>query len=119
MSTPPVAARMADIAPFHAMAILARARQLEAEGRSIIHLEIGEPDFPTPQPIIDAGIAALRQGDLNYTPALGLAALRTRIAAYYSTHYGVTVMPIASWSRRVRQAHCCWRWARSPTRLMR
>ncbi|MES1998520.1 MAG: pyridoxal phosphate-dependent aminotransferase [Pseudomonadota bacterium] len=91
MSTPPIAARMADIAPFHAMAILARARQLEAEGRSIIHLEIGEPDFPTPQPIIDAGIAALRRGNLHYTPALGLAALRTRIAAYYSTHYGVAV----------------------------
>ena len=91
MSTPPVAARMDDIAPFHAMAILARARELEAAGRSIIHLEIGEPDFPTPQPIIDAGIAALRQGDLHYTPALGLPALRARIAAYYSTHYGVAV----------------------------
>jgi len=56
----PLAQRMADIAPFYVMEILARARELEAQGRSIIHMEIGEPDFPTPQPIVDAGIAALQ-----------------------------------------------------------
>jgi len=52
--------RMAHIQPFHVMALLARARELEAAGRSIIHMEIGEPDFVTPQPVIDAGIAALQ-----------------------------------------------------------
>ncbi len=45
------------IQPFHVMALLARARELEAQGRSIVHMEIGEPDFVTPQPVIDAGIA--------------------------------------------------------------
>lgn len=95
MSTPHprIAARMADIAPFHAMGILARARQMEAQGRSIIHLEIGEPDFTTPRPIIEAGMAALNQGDLHYTPALGLPQLRSAIADFYAQHYGVQLSP--------------------------
>jgi aspartate/methionine/tyrosine aminotransferase len=91
MTMPRIAHRVRDIAPFHVMAILARARELEAAGHSIIHLEIGEPDFPTPQPIVDAGIEALQRGDLHYTPALGLPALRARIADYYATHYGAVV----------------------------
>lgn len=78
-----LAARMAEIQPFHVMDILARARALETQGRSIIHLEIGEPDFPTPDPVIAAGITALQEGDTYYTPALGLPALRQAIAAYY------------------------------------
>ena len=90
---PRIAARMADIAPFHVMGILARARQMEAQGRSIIHLEIGEPDFPTPRPIVEAGIAALNQGDLHYTPALGLPQLRSAIADFYAQHYGVQLSP--------------------------
>ena len=48
------ASRLANIAPFHVMELLARARQLEQEGRDIIHMEVGEPDFPTPAPIIAA-----------------------------------------------------------------
>ena len=79
----PVAARMSRIAPFHVMDILARARALEAAGRSIIHMEIGEPDFPTPVAIVQAGIEALRQGHTYYTPALGLSELRAAIAASY------------------------------------
>ena len=79
----PVAARMSRIAPFHVMDILARARALEAAGRSIIHMEIGEPDFPTPAAIVQAGIEALRQGHTYYTPALGLSELRAAIAASY------------------------------------
>jgi aspartate/methionine/tyrosine aminotransferase len=85
--------RMAHIQPFHVMALLARARELEAAGRSIIHMEIGEPDFVTPQPVIDAGIAALQQGHTHYTPAVGLAALRERIAVFYRERYQVTVAP--------------------------
>ena len=46
------ASRLSDIAPFHVMELMARARALEAEGRNIIHMEVGEPDFPTPEPII-------------------------------------------------------------------
>lgn len=65
------------------MHILARARALEAQGRSIIHLEIGEPDFPTAPQIVAAGIRALQDGRTHYTPALGLPALRAAIAANY------------------------------------
>lgn len=94
LKTPPLlAARMADIAPFHVMDILARARQLETQGRSIIHLEIGEPDFPTPRPIIEAGMAALDKDDLHYTPALGLPQLRSAIADFYTQRYGTAVSP--------------------------
>ncbi|MFN2309223.1 MAG: pyridoxal phosphate-dependent aminotransferase [Gammaproteobacteria bacterium] len=78
-----MARRMADIQPFHVMALLARARALEAAGRSIIHLEIGEPDFPTAAPIVAAGQAALSAGFTQYTPAAGLPALRAAIAAHY------------------------------------
>ncbi len=85
--------RMQFIQPFHVMALLARARELEAAGRSIIHMEIGEPDFVTPQPVIDAGIRALQNGYTHYTPAVGLQALRQRIAEFYQQRYGVDVDP--------------------------
>lgn len=86
-----IARRMAEIEPFHVMDLLARARELEAQGRSIIHMEIGEPDFPTPQPIIDAGVQALKRGDIHYTPALGLPELREAVAGFYRVRYGVEV----------------------------
>ena len=82
---------MNGIEPFHVMALLARAKMLEAQGRSIIHMEIGEPDFPTPRPVCEAGIRALQQGNLFYTPALGLPALREAVAGYYRSRYGVDV----------------------------
>ena len=85
------ASRLADIAPFRVMEILARARELERAGRSVVHMEIGEPDFPTPKPICEAGIAALEKGELYYTPAQGLPALREAIARYYRTRYGIDV----------------------------
>jgi len=88
-----IARRMPLIQPFHVMALLARARELEAAGRSIIHMEIGEPDFVTPQPVIDAGHAALRAGHTHYTPATGLPALRRRIAVFYRERYDVEVDP--------------------------
>jgi aspartate/methionine/tyrosine aminotransferase len=88
-----LAARMTAIQPFHVMALLARARELEATGRSIVHMEIGEPDFVTPQPVIEAGMQALAQGRTHYTPAVGLPALRERIAAFYAGRYGVTIAP--------------------------
>ncbi|MGD2062641.1 MAG: pyridoxal phosphate-dependent aminotransferase [Nitrospirota bacterium] len=86
-----IAQRMASIQPFFVMDLLARARQLEAQGRSIIHMEIGEPDFPTPEPVVRAGIEAVARGDLHYTPALGLPALREAIASFYRQRYGVAV----------------------------
>lgn len=90
---PRTAARMAGIAPFHVMDILARAQALEATGRDIVHLEIGEPDFTTPAPIVEAGVAALRGGHTHYTGALGLPALRSAIAGFYATRWQATVDP--------------------------
>ncbi|MCG6970872.1 MAG: pyridoxal phosphate-dependent aminotransferase [Gammaproteobacteria bacterium] len=88
-----VAARMAVIEPFHVMDLLAKARQMESQGRSIIHMEIGEPDFVTPQPVVEAGIKALREGYTHYTPAVGLPALRQAIARHYQEVYQVSVAP--------------------------
>jgi aspartate/methionine/tyrosine aminotransferase len=87
----PLARRVAEIAPFHVMGLLARARELEAQGRSIIHMEIGEPDFPTAKPICDAGIRIIETGNLFYTPALGLPELRAAIARYYRERYQAEV----------------------------
>jgi aspartate/methionine/tyrosine aminotransferase len=84
---------MSAIEPFHVMEVLARAHALEAQGRSIIHMEIGEPDFATPRPICEAGIRALEGGDLHYTPALGLTALRQTVSRYYGPRYGVDIPP--------------------------
>ena len=84
---------MQSIQPFHVMALLARARELEAQGRSIVHMEIGEPDFVTPEPIIQAGIRALQDGKTHYTPAVGLSALRQAIADYYASRFKVSVDP--------------------------
>lgn len=85
------AARLAEIAPFHVVELLTRARQLEAEGRDIIHMEVGEPDFPTPEPISRAACAAINAGRTLYTQALGLPELRQAISAFYQTRYGVHV----------------------------
>lgn len=85
------ASRTEEIAPFQVMAILQQAQALAAQGVDVIHLEIGEPDFTTPAPIVEAGIEALKQGKTHYTPALGLPELRQKIADFYRTRYGVDV----------------------------
>ncbi|MEO1885046.1 MAG: aminotransferase class I/II-fold pyridoxal phosphate-dependent enzyme, partial [Methylococcales bacterium] len=82
---------MKNITPFHVMALLERAKELEKQGRNVIHMEVGEPDFPTPEPIVTAGMNAIRQGEVKYTPAAGLPELRERIAYFYQQRYGVTV----------------------------
>ena len=86
-----LAQRVAEVAPFHVMELLARARELEAAGRTLVHMEIGEPDFPTAQPICDAGIRAIESGQLFYTPALGIPELRAAISRFYRERYGVDV----------------------------
>ena len=88
-----IARRMADIAPFHVMDLMARAKALEAQGRSIIHMEVGEPDFPTPAPIVAAAQRFIAGGEVFYTNALGLPALREAIAGHYLDRYGVAVDP--------------------------
>jgi len=93
MTTPRPARRTDDIAPFFVMEILARAQALEAQGRDIVHMEVGEPDFPTPEPIVQAAQAALAGGHTRYTPAVGLPALRRAIADYYGRRFDAAVAP--------------------------
>ena len=90
---PRIARRMNQIAPFHVMELLTRARELEAAGRSIIHMEVGEPDFPTPQPVIEAANEFIRSGRVFYTPALGIPELREAISRFYAERYGIDVSP--------------------------
>lgn len=85
------ATRTRDIAPFHVMELLARAQTLEAAGRDIVHMEVGEPDFPTPEPIVRAAQTAIADGRVFYTPALGLPELRQAIADFYRQRYGVEI----------------------------
>ena len=84
---------MAGIEPFHVMDILARARRMDALGQDVVHMEVGEPDFSTPGPIVTAGIRALQAGCTHYTAATGLPALREAISAYYANRFGVQVDP--------------------------
>ena len=86
-----LASRMADIAPFHVMEVQTAARIQEAAGRSIVHMEIGEPDFPTPSPVIAAAQRAIADGNIYYTSALGLPELREAVARHYADHYGVSI----------------------------
>ncbi|MGR9115795.1 MAG: pyridoxal phosphate-dependent aminotransferase [Gammaproteobacteria bacterium] len=86
-----LAKRMEGISSFYVMALLQRAKQLEQQGMDIIHMEIGEPDFPTPQRIIDAAIKHIRTGEVKYTPAAGMPELRGRIADFYRNRYRVTI----------------------------
>ena len=76
-----------------AFEVLAKARALEAQGRSIIHLEIGEPDFDSPAAVVEAGIAALRRGETHYTGSTGIPELRGTIATYLATSRGLAVDP--------------------------
>lgn len=85
------ARRLAEIEPFHVVELLTRARQLEAEGRDIIHMEVGEPDFPTPEPIANAAVDAIKRAKTLYTQALGLPELRQAISDFYRQRYGAVV----------------------------
>ena len=85
------AERLCGIEPFYVMELLARAKELEAQGRDIIHMEVGEPDFPTPEPIASAAADAIRQGKTLYTQALGLPELREAISGFYQSRYGIAV----------------------------
>ena len=88
-----IAARAQDIAPFLAMEVLERAGELEAKGDHIVHLEVGEPDFPTPACIQDAAARAVKDGKTGYTHSLGILPLREAIAEHYHAQYGVQVSP--------------------------
>ncbi len=89
----PFARRVAEIEPFRVMAVQRRAHELEAQGRHVVHMEIGEPDFSSPAPIIAAGQCALQRGETRYAPVAGLAPLREAIAGWYRLRHGIEVSP--------------------------
>lgn len=88
-----LADRMSKLGTETAFDVLVRARALEAEGKHIIHLQLGEPDFDTPEHIVDAAVNALRSGDTHYTPTAGIPALRQAIAEYTSQTRGLEFAP--------------------------
>ena len=85
--------RAQEIPPFIVMDVLEKAHELERQGRHIIHLEIGEPDFPTPKCICDAAMEAAGKGETHYTHSLGILELRESISLHYRTNYGVHIDP--------------------------
>jgi (5-formylfuran-3-yl)methyl phosphate transaminase len=88
-----IARRAQEIEPFLVMEVMERAQALEATGERLIHLEVGEPDFPTPACITEAASKALRDGMTGYTHSLGILPLREAIAEHYHAKYGVEVSP--------------------------
>jgi aspartate aminotransferase len=88
-----LAARMSRLGTETAFEVLARARALEAKGRSVVHLEIGEPDFDTPAHIVDEGVRALRGGFTHYGPSPGLPALREAVAEHVRRTRGIACAP--------------------------
>ncbi len=85
--------RMANLGTETAFEVLVRARALEAQGRNVVHLEIGEPDFDTPQHVIDEAVSALRGGWTHYGPSAGLPEARDAVARYVSRTRGIAVTP--------------------------
>jgi aspartate/methionine/tyrosine aminotransferase len=88
-----IAARMREIEPFRVIDVFTRAKQLEAQGRAIVYMAVGEPDFPTPQPILDAAARFVAAGNVPYTQSLGIPPLKEAIARFYGERYGVRVPP--------------------------
>jgi aspartate aminotransferase len=92
-SLPGLADSLARLGTETAFSVLARARELERQGREIVHLEIGEPDFDTPAHVRDAGASALRAGETHYCPSAGIPELREEAARYLAGTRGVDVDP--------------------------
>lgn len=90
---PVLAGRLANIAPFHVMELAKMAAALERQGRSIIHMGIGEPDFTAPPPVIEAATRAMHNGALQYTSAVGIPQLREAISGHYRQVYGLDIAP--------------------------
>jgi len=85
------ARRAAEIEPFEVMDVLSRAQALERAGRHVVHMEIGEPDFTAPPPVVEAGVRAIRDGRTAYTATLGLDSLRHAIAGHYRSRFACEV----------------------------
>jgi aspartate/methionine/tyrosine aminotransferase len=85
--------RIDAIEPFRVMQLLERARQLEAQGKSVIHMEIGEPDLPTPPAVTEAARTWLATHNLSYTPSTGAPALQQALCRWYEREYGLAIAP--------------------------
>jgi len=85
--------KVCELTPFLVMEVLEKAHRMEREGISVIHMEVGEPDFDTPSAVIEAAKRALDDGHTHYTHSMGLPELREAIAEHYQATYGVTVSP--------------------------
>jgi aspartate/methionine/tyrosine aminotransferase len=88
-----VAKRAEKIPPFIVMDVLEKAQEMEKQGRKIIHLEVGEPDFPTPPCICNAASEAICRGETHYTHSMGILALREALCDHYFSRYGVRITP--------------------------
>ena len=88
-----ISKKSSKIQPFIVMEVMEKAAEMERKGEHIIHLEVGEPDFDTPQCIKDAAIEAIKAGKTHYTHSLGLIELREAVAEYYHHQYGVSICP--------------------------
>ncbi len=82
--------RVRDVKPFLVMDVLEKAQAMERAGEKVIHLEVGEPDFPAPKAVLEAAVEALQRGETHYTHSLGLWHLREALCTYYAETYGVT-----------------------------
>jgi aspartate/methionine/tyrosine aminotransferase len=82
-----------EISPFYVMDVLERAKEIEASGESVIHFEVGEPDFSTPEVISEEAIRSIKEGDTKYTHSLGIPELREAISENYESNYGVKIPP--------------------------
>ncbi len=87
------ARRVDEIEPFRVVEVLARATELAAGGADIVHMAAGEPDFPTAEPIVEAGRAALARGATHYSQAAGIPELREALSRYYAEDYGLDIPP--------------------------
>jgi aspartate/methionine/tyrosine aminotransferase len=91
MTAPMTATRNAQIAPFYVMEVMKAADALQAQGRKLIHLSVGEPDFTAPPLVQEAAVRAIREGRTQYTHAAGLDELREKLSAWYLSHFNVQV----------------------------
>jgi aspartate/methionine/tyrosine aminotransferase len=87
--TPRFARRVGSVEPFRVVEVMQKAWALEATGRHVVHLEVGEPDFGTPAPVVEAAARAIAGGRVHYTPALGTTELREAISGYYEERFGI------------------------------
>ncbi|MGH2460353.1 MAG: aminotransferase class I/II-fold pyridoxal phosphate-dependent enzyme, partial [Chloroflexota bacterium] len=88
-----LAERMSRLGTETAFEVLAKARALEARGKNVVHLEIGEPDFDTPAHVVEAGAASLQSGDTHYSPSSGIPDLRQSIARFAGRKRGLSFSP--------------------------